>query len=61
MKDLNYHIVFREEPEGGYTAVVRSLPGCVTYGRTLKEAQKMTKDAIKIYLTSLQKHEKSIP
>ena len=32
MKVLNYRILLRKEPEGGYTVMVPSLPGCVTYG-----------------------------
>jgi hypothetical protein len=30
-----YNIMLRPEPEGGYTALVPALPGCVTYGRPL--------------------------
>lgn len=41
-----FHIVFRPEPEGGYTVLVPSLPGCVTYGKTLEEAERMAQDAI---------------
>lgn len=29
----HYNIRPRPEPEGGYTALVPALPGCVTYGR----------------------------
>ena len=35
----HYNIMLRPEPEGGYTALVPALPGCVTYGRTVDEAQ----------------------
>src|SRR5208282_595006 len=28
----HYNIMLRPEPEGGYTALVPALPGCVTYG-----------------------------
>jgi len=51
-----YNIMLRPEPEGGYTPLVPALPGCVTYGRTLKEAQIMAKDAIPGYIASLRKH-----
>ncbi|CAD7772902.1 hypothetical protein AIOGIFDO_01319 [Candidatus Methanoperedenaceae archaeon GB37] len=30
MKTLSYIILLRREPEGGYTVIVPSLPGCVT-------------------------------
>ncbi len=26
---LNYRILLRKEPEGGYTVIVPSLPGCI--------------------------------
>jgi antitoxin HicB len=51
-----YNIKLRPEPEGGYTALVPALPGCVTYGRTLTEARKMAEDAITGYVESLRKH-----
>lgn len=54
-------IVFRAEPEGGFTAIVPALPGCVTYGRTLEEATKMAKDAITGYIASLKRHKEPIP
>lgn len=56
-----YNVVLRPEPEGGYTALVPALPGCVTYGRTVDEARTMAKDAISGYLASLRKHNDPIP
>ncbi|MBI4093378.1 type II toxin-antitoxin system HicB family antitoxin [Candidatus Kaiserbacteria bacterium] len=56
-----YQIVLRPEPEGGYTVLVPSLPGCVTYGRTVEEANEMAEDAIRGYLASLRKHGERIP
>jgi antitoxin HicB len=51
-----YSVVFRPEREGGFTAIVPALPGCVTYGRTLEEAKEMVKDAIGGYIESLKRH-----
>ena len=56
-----FNIILRPEPEGGFTAVVPALPGCVTYGRNLAEARSMVKDAISGYLASLRKHNEPIP
>ncbi len=56
-----YNILLRPEPEGGFTASVPALPGCVTYGRTLSEARQMAKDAISGYIRSLKKHGEPIP
>lgn len=57
----SYHVLYRPEPEGGFTAMVPSLSGCVTHGRTLEEAQAMIADAISGYLASLRKHGEVIP
>jgi antitoxin HicB len=61
MKRITYNLVFKPEPEGGFTVVVPSLPGCVTYGKTLEEAKNMAEDAIKGYIASLKKHKEPIP
>lgn len=58
---FRFNIVLRPEPEGGFTALVPALPGCVTYGRTLEEARNMVKDAIRGYIESLKKHKEPIP
>ena len=60
-KTFRYSVIFRPEPEGGFTVIVPSLPGCVTYGRNLKEAKKMAIDAIKGYIVSLKKHKEAVP
>lgn len=59
--ELNYSVLFQKEPEGGYTVIVPSLPGCVTYGKDLEEAQKMAREAIELYLESLKEHNEKIP
>ncbi len=61
MKVLNYRTIFRKESKGGYTVIVPSLPGCVTYGNTIDEAVKMAKEAIKLYIESLKKANEDIP
>lgn len=53
---MTYNLIFNPEPKGGFTVIVPSLPGCVTYGKDLNEAKKMAKEAIKAYLASLKKH-----
>lgn len=58
---LRYNVIFRPEPEGGFTVIVPSLQGCVTYGKNLSEAKKMASDAIRGYIVSLKKHKESIP
>ena len=58
---LGYRVVLREEPEGGYTATVPALPGCVTYGETLASATAMVREAIELYMESLAAHGEALP
>lgn len=58
---MRYQIVLRPEPEGGFTVFVPILPGCITWGRTLRQARKMAADAIGGYIESLAKHGEPIP
>lgn len=60
-KNIRFHLIFRQEPEGGFTVFAPSLPGCITYGKNLVEAKRMAADAIHGYLASLRKHNEAIP
>jgi predicted RNase H-like HicB family nuclease len=60
-KAIRYNIIFRPELDGGFTVIVPSLPGCVSYGKNLTEAKKMAIDAIRGYIFSLKKHGDAIP
>lgn len=60
-KILQYNVIFRPEAEGGFSVIVPSLPGCITYGKDLAEAKEMAVDAIKGYIASLKKHKEPIP
>ena len=59
--EMNYSVIFQREPEGGYTVIVPTLPGCITYGKDLDEARKMAREAIELYLESLKEHKEEIP
>lgn len=60
-KLLKYTVIYTSEPEGGFTVVVPALPGCVTYGKDLEEAERMAKEAISLYLESLKAHKEPVP
>ncbi len=60
-KTLQYTVTFRPELEGGFTALVPSLPGCISYGKDLAEAKEMIADAIEGYIASLRKHDEPVP
>ena len=61
MKILNYKILLKREPEGGYTVFAPSLPGCITYGKTIDESIINAKEAIELYIESLKSHGEDIP
>ena len=47
---MRFKIVLEESDEGGYTAYVPSLPGCISEGETKEEALKNIQEAIELYL-----------
>lgn len=61
MKPQTYRILLNPEPEVGYTVIVPSLPGCVTFGETIDEAIVMAEEAIQLYIESLKAHNEPIP
>ena len=44
-----------------YTAWVPSLPGCVTFGKTIEEALEMARDAIELYVETLISLGEAVP
>ncbi|MFA6404227.1 MAG: type II toxin-antitoxin system HicB family antitoxin [Salinivirgaceae bacterium] len=60
MKQLTYRVLLNPEPEGGYTATVPTLPGCITYGETIDEAISMVKEAMELYVESLIAHNEPV-
>lgn len=61
MRILNYRLLFRKEPEGGYTVTVPSLEGCVTYGDSIEDCIKNAKEAIELYIETLKEFNEPIP
>lgn len=56
-----FRIVLRKEPEGTYTAMVPSLPGCVSWGETVEHALEMIREAIIGYVEVLKEEGEPIP
>jgi predicted RNase H-like HicB family nuclease len=49
-KTMRFKAVLEKSDEGGYTAYVPSLPGCISEGDTKEEALKNIQEAIELYL-----------
>jgi predicted RNase H-like HicB family nuclease len=56
-----FRIILNPEPEGGFTVIVPSLPGCVTWGETIEVAKNMAAEAISLYLEDLEANGEEIP
>ena len=58
---MRYRILIEQDEDGIFIAECFSLPGCISQGKTRKEALENISDAIKGYLESLKKHNEPIP
>ena len=58
---MKLKVVLEPSDEGGYTAYVPSLPGCISEGDTRELAISNIKEAIELYLESLKAHNEPIP
>jgi antitoxin HicB len=54
-------VFYEQSPEGGYVAIVPALPGCHTQGETLEETERNIREAISLYLESLEASGEAIP
>jgi len=57
----SYSIFYEQAPEGGYVALVPALPGCHTQGETLEQTERNVREAIAVYLESIEAHGEKIP
>jgi len=51
---MKIKVVLELSEEGGYTVYVPSLPGCISEGDTEEEALANIKEAIELYLESVE-------
>lgn len=58
---MKYRVIVEEDEDGIFVAECPTLPGCISQGKTRKEALYNIKEAIKGYLESLKKHNEPVP
>ena len=58
---MKLRIVLEPSEEGGYTALVPSLPGCISEGDTREEALRNIEEAIRLYLEPVDDDESFAP
>ena len=52
---MDFKIVIEKDEDGWFVATCPSLPGCISQGKTEKQAIKNMKEAIQLHLQSLSK------
>ena len=58
---MKYRIFIEQDEDGIFVAECPSLPGCISQGKTRKEAIENVQDAIRGYLESLDKNNEPVP
>jgi predicted RNase H-like HicB family nuclease len=60
-RQMKYRVVLVQDEDGVYIATCSTLPGCVSQGETRQEALQNIREAIELYVESLQKHGDAVP
>ena len=58
---MKYRVLIEQDEDGVFVAEVPSLPGCISQGQTRAEALANIKEAIGVYLESLEAHGEPVP
>ncbi len=51
---MRFKVILEPSDEGGFTAYVPVLPGCISEGETKEEALKNIREAIELYLEPVE-------
>jgi predicted RNase H-like HicB family nuclease len=57
---MKYRVLIEQDEDGMYVAEVPSLPGCISQGQTREKALENIKEAIAVYLESLEAHNEPV-
>lgn len=58
---MKYRVLIEQDEDGIFVAEVPALPGCISQGKTRAEATENIKEAISLYLESLEAHNDPVP
>lgn len=58
---MKYRVIIQQDEDGVYVAEVPSLPGCLSQGHMRTEALENVREAIALYVESLEAHDEPIP
>ena len=58
---MKYRVLIEQDEDGVFVAEVPSLPGCISQGATRQEAVNAIREAMGLYLESLEAHGDPVP
>jgi predicted RNase H-like HicB family nuclease len=58
---MKYRVLIEQDEDGVFVAEVPSLPGCISQGQTREQTIENIKEAISLYLESLEAHNDAVP
>lgn len=58
---MKYRVLIEQDEDGVFVAEVPSLPGCISQGGTRAEALENIREAIGVYIESLEAHGEPVP
>ncbi len=58
---MKFRVLVEQDEDGVFIAEVPALPGCLSDGRTREEVLSNVREAISLYLESLEAHGDPIP
>ena len=58
---MKYRVLIEPDEDGVFVATVPSLPGCVADGPTRADALRNVREAISLYVESLEAHGDPVP
>lgn len=61
MRKLSYLAVFEPNGKGGYGVYYPDLPGCISYGDTLADAEKSAEEALSLHIYGLERGGETAP
>jgi predicted RNase H-like HicB family nuclease len=59
--NLQYPVTLYPDPEGGYVAQIKDLPGCLTQGETLEETMTNINEARELWIETASEADDDIP
>ena len=58
---MKFRVIIEQDEDGIFVAQVPTLPGCISQGESRREAINNVREAIQLYLESLEAHDDAIP